>query len=73
MVGFRNAVGSAPLTDWSAPAPMQVAFGRGAAGSVALNNGDAPWAAAFATRLADGVYCDVVGGASVGGECTGSA
>src|SRR5882762_7386793 len=29
MVGFRNNAGSAPLTNWVAPTPQQIAFGRG--------------------------------------------
>ena len=29
MVGFRNAVGSAPMTHWTSPHPQQIAFGRG--------------------------------------------
>ncbi|GJE98243.1 glycoside hydrolase family 13 protein [Phanerochaete sordida] len=73
MVGFHNAVGGAPLVDWVSPSASQIAFGRGAQGFVAINDGDAVWSAVFATALPDGVYCDVVGGASVGGECTGSA
>lgn len=73
MVGFRNTVGGAPLTNWVAPGAQQIAFGRGALGFVALNNADAVWSAAFSTALPDGTYCDVVGGASQGGKCTGSA
>jgi hypothetical protein len=29
MVGFRNAVGSAAMTNWTSPQPNQIAFGRG--------------------------------------------
>ena len=29
MVGFRNAVGSAPITNWTSPQSQQIAFGRG--------------------------------------------
>ena len=29
MVGFRNAVGSAPMTNWTSPQSQQIAFGRG--------------------------------------------
>ncbi|KAG6896178.1 hypothetical protein C0992_009836 [Termitomyces sp. T32_za158] len=29
MVGFRNNVGSAEMTDWVSPQPQQIAFGRG--------------------------------------------
>ena len=40
MVGFRNAVGSAELTDWWDNGGSAVAFGRGEQGFVALNGGD---------------------------------
>ena len=30
MVGFRNAVGSAAMADWTAPEGQRIAFGRGA-------------------------------------------
>ena len=29
MVGFRNTVGTAPMTNWVAPASQRIAFGRG--------------------------------------------
>ena len=29
MVGFRNAVGSAPMTNWVSPQSQRIAFGRG--------------------------------------------
>lgn len=29
MVGFRNHVGSAPLTHWVSPSSLQIAFARG--------------------------------------------
>ena len=29
MVGFRNAVGSAAMTSWTAPEGQRIAFGRG--------------------------------------------
>ncbi|KAJ7093267.1 glycoside hydrolase [Mycena belliarum] len=72
MVGWRNWVGNAAMEGWVAPRADRVAFGRGARGFVAINNADAPWGAVFATALPAGGYCDVVGGASVGGTCTGA-
>ena len=71
MAGFRNNVGDAPLTDWVSPQTQQIAFGRGDAGYVAINNADEDWSGTFDTSLADGGYCDVVSGGSVGGNCTG--
>ncbi|CDO69062.1 Glycoside Hydrolase Family 13 / Carbohydrate-Binding Module Family 20 protein [Trametes cinnabarina] len=73
MVGFRNNVGGASLTNWVAPQSQQIAFGRGSAGFVAINNADADWSTTFETSLPDGSYCDVVSGASSNGSCTGSS
>ncbi|KAF8200231.1 glycoside hydrolase [Pholiota molesta] len=71
MVGFRNNVGSAALTNWVSPQSQQIAFGRGALGFVAINNVDSAWTATFTTSLPAGSYCDVISGASVSGACTG--
>ncbi|TCD63303.1 hypothetical protein EIP91_005684 [Steccherinum ochraceum] len=73
MVGFRNAVGSAPLTDWVSPQPQLIAFGRGSLGFVAINNIDSPWSATFQTSLSDGPYCDVVSGSSFNGQCSAAS
>jgi len=72
MVGFRNAVGSAPMTNWTSPQPQQIAFGRGSIGYVAINNNDSAWNAAFSTSLPDGQYCDVISGTGSPGKCTGT-
>ncbi|KAK2464550.1 hypothetical protein APHAL10511_003408 [Amanita phalloides] len=69
MVGFRNNVGSAPITDWVSPRSDQIAFGRGSHGFVAINNADVSWSVTFSTSLPDGTYCDVVSGTSSGGSC----
>ncbi|KAL0572053.1 hypothetical protein V5O48_009911 [Marasmius crinis-equi] len=72
MVGFRNTVGSAPLNNWVSSQSQQIAFGRGSAGFVAINNADSAWSATFTTSLADGDYCDVISGKSESsGSCTG--
>ncbi|KAJ6502915.1 glycoside hydrolase [Mycena vitilis] len=72
MVGFRNKVGSAAITNWVSPQSQQIAFGRGSAGFVAINNADSVWSATFTTSLPNGGYCDVISGKSSGGACTGS-
>ncbi|MFG2137938.1 alpha-amylase family protein [Streptomyces sp. NPDC048650] len=59
LVGFRNAVGSAALTDWWDDGGSAIAFGRGAKGFVALNNGDGELHRTFATSLPAGTYCNV--------------
>ncbi|KAJ7108322.1 glycoside hydrolase [Mycena epipterygia] len=72
MVGFRNQVGSAAMTNWVSPQSQQIAFGRGSAGFVAINNEDSTWSTTFATSLPDGSYCDVISGTSSSGACTGT-
>ncbi|KAH8986767.1 glycoside hydrolase [Lactarius hatsudake] len=73
MVGFRNQVGSAPLTGWISPSSRRIAFSRGLLGFVAINNADSEWSATFMTGLPAGSYCNVVEGMSVAGVCTGTA
>ncbi|TFK33166.1 glycoside hydrolase [Crucibulum laeve] len=72
MVGFRNQVGSAAITNWVSPQSEQIAFGRGSAGFVAINNADSAWTSTFTTSLPNGDYCDVISGKSSSGSCTGS-
>ncbi|PPQ73977.1 hypothetical protein CVT25_006079 [Psilocybe cyanescens] len=72
MVGFRNNVGSAALTNWVSPQSQQIAFGRGALGFVAINNADSAWSTTFTTSLPAGSYCDVISGKWSSGACTGS-
>jgi alpha-amylase len=70
MVGFRNAVGSAGLTNWAAPSSGLIGFGRGGLGYVVLNRGGAV-TQSFTTGLAAGVYCDIIHGDFVAGTCSG--
>ncbi|MFI1496538.1 alpha-amylase family protein [Streptomyces platensis] len=63
MVGFRNAVGSAELTDWWDNGGSAIAFGRSGKGFVALNNGDGELKQTFVTSLPAGTYCNVVAAA----------
>ncbi|CAK5270005.1 unnamed protein product [Mycena citricolor] len=72
MVGWRNQVGSAAMVNWIAPSSQQIAFGRGTAGFVAINNADSAWTATFTTSLPNNAYCDVISGSSKGGACTGA-
>ncbi|KAI0646217.1 glycoside hydrolase [Trametes meyenii] len=73
MVGFRNNVGDAALTNWQSPQSQQIAFGRGALGFVAINNADSAWTATFTTTLPDGSYCDVVSGTASNASCSGTS
>ncbi|MFH8573600.1 alpha-amylase family protein [Streptomyces sp. NPDC017993] len=70
MVGFRNAVGSAELTDWWDNGGSAIAFGRGKAGFVALNSGDDALSQDFTTSLPAGTYCNVAKAAP--DDCAGN-
>ena len=70
LVGFRNAVGSAELTDWWDNGGSAIAFGRGEAGFVALNGGDGALSQDFATPLPAGTYCNVAKAAP--DDCAGN-
>lgn len=72
MVGFRNAVQTADITNWVSPSSQLVAFGRGNTGFVVINNTDQPWSSTFQTSLPAGTYCNVIDGVKNGGSCTGS-
>ncbi|RDB27268.1 Alpha-amylase [Hypsizygus marmoreus] len=73
MVGFRNNVGSAGITNWMSAQSQRIAFGRGSAGYVAINNVDSAWTTTFSTSLPAGTYCDVISGKASSGSCTGAA
>ncbi|KAJ7826732.1 hypothetical protein B0H13DRAFT_1526192, partial [Mycena leptocephala] len=60
MVGFRNEVGDAAMTDLVSPQAQQIAFDRAVTGFVTINNEDSGWSTTFATSLLDGAYCDVI-------------
>ncbi|KAI0295076.1 glycoside hydrolase [Multifurca ochricompacta] len=73
MVGFRNKVGNAVLTNWVSPSSQQIAFARGSIGFVAINNADKAWSTTFSTGLPAGSYCNVIEGLSLAGVCSGTA
>ncbi|MFC6556574.1 alpha amylase C-terminal domain-containing protein [Nonomuraea cavernae] len=72
MVGFRNAVGSAPVGDkWING--NQTAWGRGDKGYVVINRTDGTLSREFDSSLPAGVYCDVIDGDfdANAGTCSG--
>ena len=78
MVGFRDFTSDSPaVTDWwSNPSDgNQIAFGRGAAGFVAIDRSTNPLSKTLQTGLAPGTYCDIVNGdlAASGASCTGAS
>lgn len=71
MVGFGNAIGSEPLTDWQTGLNQQIAFGRSSSGFVTINNENDDWPRYFTTSLPDGLYCDVYTGPPTVDGCRG--
>lgn len=72
MVGFRNAVAGTGVVNWYDNGNNHIAFGRGSAGYLTINDEDAPitgrW---YHSNLPAGRYCDVIHGEKVGASCTG--
>ncbi|MBT0768316.1 alpha amylase C-terminal domain-containing protein [Kineosporia sp. J2-2] len=71
MVGFHNRVGDAAVRNWWDDGGNLIAFGRGRAGWVALNNDRAAHTRTFSTGLPAGTYCNVTTGVARGGRCSG--
>jgi alpha-amylase len=71
MVGWHNYVGKAKQQNWWDDGANVIAFGRGAKGWVAFNNGPAAKTITVQTGLSAGTYCDVVHGKKSNGLCTG--
>ncbi|GAB6897221.1 alpha-amylase [Kineosporia succinea] len=71
LVGFHNHVGRAPVTHWWDNGGNLIAFSRGQAGWIALNNDKSPVTRTFDTGLAAGTYCDVTRGSVSKGKCSG--
>ncbi len=72
MVAFRNAVGSAGVVNWYDNGFQHIAFGRGSAGYLTINDEDfAVNGRSYRTNLPAGRYCDVIHGSFSGGTCDG--
>lgn len=72
MVGFHNAVDGTPVVNWYDNGNNQIAFGRGSAGYLTINNeGYAVTGRRYHSNLPAGRYCDVIHGDYTGGSCTG--
>ncbi|ELU36796.1 glycoside hydrolase family 13 protein [Rhizoctonia solani AG-1 IA] len=71
MIKFYNKVDGTNLNDWVQGTNQQIAFGRGNAGFVAINNEDWQWSRTFKTSLPSATYCDVITGKKSGSSCTG--
>ncbi|RCV47740.1 carbohydrate-binding module family 20 domain-containing protein [Marinitenerispora sediminis] len=73
LVGFRNAVGEAGVTDWWDGGAGQIAFGRGDRGYAVFNRGSAIGTRTFQTSLPAGTYCDVASGPATDTGCAGDS
>lgn len=62
MVKFHHSAAGSELTDWWDDGGNQIAFGRGDAGFVAINNGDGEAEHTYATSLPAGEYVNVAAG-----------
>ncbi|AHG43543.1 hypothetical protein N018_10220 [Pseudomonas syringae CC1557] len=60
MVRFRSATEGQDVNNWVTGSGNQIAFSRGNAGFVALNNSPSAWLKTFNTGLPEGIYCDVI-------------
>ncbi|GJQ73900.1 hypothetical protein Trydic_g18834 [Trypoxylus dichotomus] len=72
MVGFRNAVKGAGISNWWSNQNQQIAFCRQGKGFVAFTNGGNIYQD-MQTCLPSGTYCDVISGKLRGGRCTGKS
>ena len=71
MVSFRHVVAGAPIEDWWDDGSNAIAFSRGGLGFVAINREPDSVAAAVATGLARGSYCDILTGGRIATTCAG--
>jgi alpha-amylase len=72
MVGFHNAVRGTPVVNWWDNGNDVIAFGRGSAGYLIINDeGAAVTGRWFHSALPAGTYCDVIHGERAGAGCTG--
>lgn len=72
MVGFRNVVGTAPVTSWWDNNGNQIAFCRGIRGFIAFNNEPYQLNMKLFTCLPSGIYCDAITGEMRNGQCSGT-
>jgi alpha-amylase len=71
MLQFRRETASGVLTQFTNIAKDQITFCRGSKGFVAINNSNTTLAATVNACVPDGVYCDVISGDVVNGQCSG--
>lgn len=72
MVEFRSAVGNESIANWADNGQNQITFCRGTLGFVAINRElSLDLKTNVKACVPEGVYCDVISGEKVDGDCTG--
>ncbi len=72
MVAWHNHTAGQSVANWYDDGSDLIAFSRGSAGWIAVNNESSAQTRTFATGMAAGIYCDTIHGAVSGGACTGT-
>jgi alpha-amylase len=74
MVGWHNLAltDDAPVANWATDGKDLIAFSRGDAAWIAINNGSSAETDTFSTGLPDGSYCDIVADTYNDGTCGGA-
>jgi alpha-amylase len=74
MVGWHNAANGQAVANWWDNGSNVIAFSRGSAAWISINNSSSAVTRTFQTGLAAGSYCDVIhGDTTASGGCTGPA
>lgn len=74
MVGWHNAAAGKSVANWWDNGNNAIAFSRGNAAWIAINNSGSAVTQTFTTGLSAGSYCDIIhGDVSTDGSCTGPA
>lgn len=72
LVAWHNHTAGQSVANWYDDGSNLIAFSRGNAGWIAINNESSPQTKTFSTGLAAGSYCDIVHGTASNGGCTGA-
>jgi len=71
LVGFHNATRGQGVGDWWSDGNNAIAFSRGSAGWISVNNEGSAVSSSYQTGLPAGTYCDLVHGDFANGSCSG--
>lgn len=71
LVGFHNATRGQAVGNWWSDGNNAIAFSRGSAGWISVNNENSTVSTGYQTGLPAGTYCDLVHGDFANGSCTG--